>query len=291
LNLAIGLATRTRPIAIDPSGEKRRLYPLELWAKGPEREKDEMQTKNLIARMAAALAVVFTAALPIAANAQTWRTKELHKKEQHVRQQQHDQKVRRRETRDQFVHNRRVINRETNQQRTLRLNNERLRRQRNEAAARANRLRNQNHRPVIVNRRPIVIDRRPMVINRRPVVVYRPEVIYRTPPPVVYRYEYIDNSPRWYPGTPPNEWRSIANIAGGLPLLELLQQDDRLVFPGDLGALYSFTQFDRDRQSSVPAYRLRAAYFNRPFIYRNGRRYDRVEVIQRGHHYYRFARR
>lgn len=313
-----------------------------------------MLNKNLIARIAAAMAVAGLAAVPLSANAQSPKSRQDHAREdrntrihqaeaarartrkadhaqaarersiqaQHAREAQENrdrairaqqaknasiartQSNRERQARDaQIARSRSVqarqaelarqrrIHAERNQNRNWSqdarnrsihdrqareraLANERLRIKRNEALERARRAHGG----------------RPLVIHNS-YNTYRPEVIYRTPPTTRYKYVYVNQEPRWYPGPPPNEWRSIANISGGTSLLDLLRNDDRLVFPGNQGALYSYDQFEQDRYSREPERRLRYTYFSRPFIYRNGYRYDRVTVNQHGNHYYRFVRR
>lgn len=243
-----------------------------------------MTFKKLTAGLLATLIVAGLSAMPVAAEAQ-----------QHGRKDPH--------------------NRNQQQQK------QRLKNERNNARNRAEYWRHQaNKRPVIVKKpvvkrpvivkRPVVVNRRPVVVQRRPVVVqrprviqrprvvvqrpttvyYRPQVIYRTVPQTSFRYNQGPN-PRWYPTTPPNEWRNIATISGGVALLGLLTNDRTLTFAGTLGSLYSLNRYDQDRRSRVPANRLRAAYFSRPYFYREGRRFDRVTVYQGGHKYYRFVRR
>ena len=88
-----------------------------------------------------------------------------------------------------------------------------------------------------------------------------------------------------------NEWNTIAQLSGGVALLGALEGDDTLFFAGLAGSLYSIYRYDEDRYSDDPALRLRAAYFSRPYFYRDGRRYDRVMVNRRGERFYQFLRR
>jgi hypothetical protein len=88
-----------------------------------------------------------------------------------------------------------------------------------------------------------------------------------------------------------NEWRNIALVSGGVALLGLLQKDNRLVFAGSAGALYSLYRYEQDRKSQSSIDRLRASYFSRDYFYRDGRRYDRRLVNQNGQRYYQFVGR
>jgi hypothetical protein len=93
-----------------------------------------------------------------------------------------------------------------------------------------------------------------------------------------------------YPAAIDNEWGSIAAISGGVALLGAIDNDPTLFFAGSAGALYSLYRYDRDRQSGNRTDRLRAAYFSRPYFWRNGVRYDRVMVSPNGRRAYRFVR-
>ena len=88
-----------------------------------------------------------------------------------------------------------------------------------------------------------------------------------------------------------NEWRNIAYLSGGVALLGLLQKDNRLVFAGAAGALYSLYRYEQDRKSQSKIDRLRASYFSQPYFVRDGRRYDRRLVTKNGQRYYQFVRR
>lgn len=88
-----------------------------------------------------------------------------------------------------------------------------------------------------------------------------------------------------------NEWRNIAYLSGGVALLGLIQKDNRLVFAGAAGALYSLHRYEQDRKSQSQIDRLRASYFSRPYFERDGRRYDRRLVTKNGQKYYQFVRR
>jgi hypothetical protein len=86
-----------------------------------------------------------------------------------------------------------------------------------------------------------------------------------------------------------NEWRNIAIGAGAVALLGLLQHDNRLVFAGSAGALYSLYRYEQDRKSQNKIDRARAAYFGQPYFVRDGKRYDRRLVTQNGERYYQFV--
>lgn len=88
-----------------------------------------------------------------------------------------------------------------------------------------------------------------------------------------------------------NEWRNIALLSGGVAALGLIQKDNRLVFAGAAGALYSLHRYEQDRKSQAQVDRLRASYFGREYFVRDGRRYDRRVVNKGGQKYYQFVRR
>jgi hypothetical protein len=87
-----------------------------------------------------------------------------------------------------------------------------------------------------------------------------------------------------------NDWRNIAIGSGALGLLGLLNHDNTLTFVGAAGALYSYNRYDQDRRSTSRMRRLRAEYFNRPYFYRDGTRYERRSVWRHGQRYYQFVR-
>jgi len=88
-----------------------------------------------------------------------------------------------------------------------------------------------------------------------------------------------------------NDWRNLAIAAGGLAALGLLKNDSTLMFAGAAGGLYSLNRYEQDRKSQSQASRARASIFSRPYIYRNGVRYDRKLVKKNGKQYYQFVRR
>lgn len=87
-----------------------------------------------------------------------------------------------------------------------------------------------------------------------------------------------------------NEWRNIAIAAGALGVLGLLKKDNTLTFVGAAGALYSLHRYEQDRKSQSRLSRTRAAYFSRPYFYRDGVRYNRRTVVRNGTRYYQFVR-
>ncbi len=87
-----------------------------------------------------------------------------------------------------------------------------------------------------------------------------------------------------------NEWRNIAYGAGAVAILGLLQKDNRLVFGGAAGALYSLLRYEQDRKSQSSMNRAVANYFGNDHFDRDGVRYDRRLVNQNGQSYYQFVR-
>ena len=87
-----------------------------------------------------------------------------------------------------------------------------------------------------------------------------------------------------------NEWRNIAIGAGAIGALGFLTHDNFLGFAGTAGALYSLNRYEQDRRSENREERIRAAYFNHPYFYRDGVRYERRLVRRGGERYYQFVR-
>jgi len=87
-----------------------------------------------------------------------------------------------------------------------------------------------------------------------------------------------------------NEWRNIAIGSGAIGVLGLLQHDNRLVFAGAAGALYSSYRYEQDRKSQSKMKRARASYFSRPYFYRNGRKFTRHTRYVHGQKNYYFSR-
>ncbi|CAN5663148.1 hypothetical protein BH11ARM2_BH11ARM2_00010 [soil metagenome] len=126
--------------------------------------------------------------------------------------------------------------------------------------------------------------RRPIIIDR-----YRTDYSWN-------RGRYDDR--RWDTGgsyysgrSSSNDWRNIAIASGFLGVIGLLEKDNYLAFTGLTGALYSLDRYDNDRRSGNRLDRARAAYFARPYFYRNNVRYERVIIVRGGHRYYQFCRR
>lgn len=130
----------------------------------------------------------------------------------------------------------------------------------------------------------------------------------RNNPPVVFRSsdaKVIDSAIARFGGSPQaaldresarrqqtkNEWRNIAIASGAVAVLGLLNKDNRLVFAGTAGTLYSLYRYEQDRKSQRTVDRLRAQYFSRPYFYRNGVRYERRLVTKNGQKYYQFVRK
>lgn len=82
-----------------------------------------------------------------------------------------------------------------------------------------------------------------------------------------------------------NEWRNIALGAGVLAVIGLLKDDKTLFFSGTAGALYSAWRYEQDRKSQSKLARARAAYFSKPYFYRDGKRYVRKTVWKNGKKY------
>src|SRR2546430_13994641 len=88
-----------------------------------------------------------------------------------------------------------------------------------------------------------------------------------------------------------NQWRNIAIGSGALSLLGLVKHDSTPTFAGAAGALYSANRYEQDRKSQSKMDHARAAYFGKPYFYRNGHKYVRRTVWKHGHKYYQFVRR
>lgn len=100
---------------------------------------------------------------------------------------------------------------------------------------------------------------------------------------------YYYDSSFGYPAIMTNEWSSIAAISGGVALLGVLNDDPTLVFAGSVGAFFSLSLYNSDRSGNATQ-RLRYAYFNRPYFWRNGARFNRVSVTHNGQQGYEFRR-
>lgn len=87
-----------------------------------------------------------------------------------------------------------------------------------------------------------------------------------------------------------NEWRNIAYVSGGLGVLGLLKKDNTLFFAGTAGALYSAYRYEQDRKSQSKLARTKAAYFSRPYFYRDGKKFVRKTTMKNGKKHYYFAK-
>jgi len=92
-----------------------------------------------------------------------------------------------------------------------------------------------------------------------------------------------------YPAIMTNEWSNIALLFGGIAVAGALTDDPRLFFAGSVGAFYALGSFNADQYGNGTA-RMRWAYFNRPYFWRAGVRFDRVSVNVGGHAGYEFRR-
>jgi hypothetical protein len=77
-----------------------------------------------------------------------------------------------------------------------------------------------------------------------------------------------------------------ATIGAGVTL----SSDPYIAFSGSYGSYYPTASVDVDLASSDPNRHARALYFQHPYFWRNGTRYDRTTVTRHGTTYYRFAR-
>jgi hypothetical protein len=100
---------------------------------------------------------------------------------------------------------------------------------------------------------------------------------------------YYYDSGYGYPAVMTNEWSSIAAISGGVALLGVLTHDPTLYFAGSVGAFYSLGLYNSD-QYGDSRQRLRYAYFNRPYFWRDGTRFNRISVNINGQRGYEFRR-
>jgi len=106
---------------------------------------------------------------------------------------------------------------------------------------------------------------------------------------------YYNNGSYYYdsgfssPAIMTNEWAGIAIGVGGVAFEASLSSDPTLYFSGSVGAFYPMTTFNSDENGSG-WHHLRYAYFNRPYFWRSGVRYDRVSVTSGGRSGYEFRR-
>lgn len=87
-----------------------------------------------------------------------------------------------------------------------------------------------------------------------------------------------------------NDWRNLAIAAGGIAAFGAIKGDPYIGFGGLAGALYSMNRYEQDRKSQSSTSRARASIFSQPYVYRDGRRYERRMVNKNGQRYYQFVR-
>ena len=85
-------------------------------------------------------------------------------------------------------------------------------------------------------------------------------------------------------------WDSIGAASSLDPYLGQAYDDPCLVFGGPYGAPYPVASVAIDLNCGVPARELRAHFFDHPYFYRGGARFDRVEVVRGGERAYEFHR-
>jgi len=86
-----------------------------------------------------------------------------------------------------------------------------------------------------------------------------------------------------YPAIVDHDW---ATIGGGV----VLDTDPYVSFSGSYGTYYPTASLEIDLGSSDATRHARALYFQHPYFWRNGVRYDRTTVTRNGSRYYRFVR-
>jgi hypothetical protein len=75
-------------------------------------------------------------------------------------------------------------------------------------------------------------------------------------------------------------------IGGGV----VVNTDPYVTFSGNYGTYYPYASLSVDLASSDPVRHTRALYFQHPYFWRSGVRYDRTVVTRGGKQFYRFAR-
>ena len=107
--------------------------------------------------------------------------------------------------------------------------------------------------------------------------------------------EYHYNSGKYYfdpeykfPAQIPNDFNSIVGRFGGVDTLE---NDPTLVFSGDSGEMYPVVEYNTDRVKPDKKFKLKSAFFGRPYFYRDGSRYDRkITVDDKGQRCFQFVK-
>jgi hypothetical protein len=87
-----------------------------------------------------------------------------------------------------------------------------------------------------------------------------------------------------------NDWRNLSILSGGLAAFGLIKNDPTLSFVGAAGAMYSVDRYEKDRKSQNKGDRARARLFSKPYINRDGQRYYRRTMVDKGEKYYQFER-
>ena len=86
----------------------------------------------------------------------------------------------------------------------------------------------------------------------------------------------------------PNDFNSIAGRFGGISILD---NDPTLIFSGDSGEMYPVLEYNSDRYKSDKKYKLKSAFFGRPYFWRDGSRYDRkITVDDKGARCFQFVK-
>lgn len=86
----------------------------------------------------------------------------------------------------------------------------------------------------------------------------------------------------------PNDFNSIAGRFGGITILD---NDPTLIFSGDSGEMYPVLEYNADRYKSDKKYKLKSAFFGRPYFWRDGSRYDRkITVDDKGVRCFQFVK-
>ena len=117
---------------------------------------------------------------------------------------------------------------------------------------------------------------------------YREQEWRRIHPDWNGRYYWHNNSYYYdrrysYPAAINNDW---ATIGGGV----VINNDPYLTFSGDYGSYYPTASLNIDLGSTDRYRHARALYFQHPYFWRDGVRYDRTTVTRNGTRYYRFSR-
>jgi hypothetical protein len=106
--------------------------------------------------------------------------------------------------------------------------------------------------------------------------------------------QYFFNGGKYYydqeykfPAQIPNEFSSIASRFGGIATLE---DDPTIVFTGDTGEPYPFSEYNTDRVKPEKKLKLKCAFFGRAYFWRDGARYDRKTMFKDGEQCFQFVK-